>query len=41
MKRIDLRYPLVILSFYVPGLLLLIGAWLLGYTTEDVREFRK
>lgn len=39
MKRIDLRYPLAILSFYAPGLLLLIGARLIGYNTEEVRQF--
>lgn len=36
--RIDLRYPIVIAAFYAPGLMLLIGAWLLGYSTVEVRE---
>ena len=36
--RIDLRYPIVIGVFYLPGLLMLIGAWLLGYSTEEARE---
>lgn len=37
--RIDLRYPIVIAAFYAPGLMLLIGAWLLGYSTVEVRDF--
>ena len=37
--RIDLRYPIVVAGFYVPGLMVLIGAWLLGYSTAEVRDF--
>lgn len=36
---IDLRYVIVLGVFYVPGLLILIGAWLLGYSTAEAREF--
>jgi len=35
---IDLRYILPLIAFYVPGLLILIGAWALGYTTEEARD---
>lgn len=37
--RIDLRYAIVVAGFYVPGLMVLIGAWLLGYSTAEVRDF--
>lgn len=37
MKRIDLRYPIVIAAFYAPGLMMLIGAWVLGYSTDEAR----
>lgn len=37
--RIDLRIPIVIAAFYTPGLIFLIGAWLLGYSTEEARDF--
>lgn len=39
MLRIDLRYVLIIVAFYAPGALTLIGAWMLGYSTVEVREF--
>lgn len=39
MIRIDLRYVLIIVAFYAPGALTLIGAWMLGYSTVEVREF--
>lgn len=38
MTRIDLRYPLVILAFYVPWALIMIGSWAIGYSTEEARE---
>lgn len=36
--KIDLRIPILIAAFYTPGLLVLIGAWALGYSTEEARE---
>jgi len=36
--RIDLRYVIVVAAFYAPGLLMLCGAWMLGYSTAEVRE---
>lgn len=39
MIRIDLRYVLLVVAFYAPGALMLIGAWVLGYSTVEVREF--
>lgn len=36
--RIDLRYPIVVASFYAPGVMMLIGAWALGYTMSEVRD---
>jgi len=36
--RIDLRYVIVVLAFYAPGALMLVGAWLLGYSTAEARE---
>ena len=36
--RIDLRYLIIVAMFYVPGALLLIGAWALGYSTNEARE---
>jgi len=36
--RIDLRYVIVVVAFYAPGLLMLCGAWMLGYSTAEVRE---
>ena len=35
---IDLRYLIVVGAFYAPGLAMLIGAWMLGYATLQVRE---
>jgi hypothetical protein len=37
--RIDLRYVLPIVAFYVPGLMLLVGGWMLGLSTEEARAF--
>jgi hypothetical protein len=34
---IDLRWLLPVVALYAPGLLMLIGAWALGYTTEEIR----
>jgi hypothetical protein len=36
--RIDLRYLIVAALFYVPGTMLLLGAWALGYSTSEARE---
>lgn len=36
--KIDLRYPIVFGVFYLPGLMMLIGALALGFHIEDVRE---
>jgi len=37
--RIDLRYVIVVAAFYAPGLLMLCGAWILGYSRAEAREF--
>lgn len=37
--RVDLRIFIVIVSFYAPGALMLIGAWALGFSTEEARGF--
>ena len=36
--RIDLRYLIVFGAFYAPGLMMLLGAWALGYSTVEARE---
>jgi len=35
--RVDLRYVVVLLAFYVPGLLMYIGSLMLGFTLEESR----
>lgn len=39
MIRIDLRYLAIVAAFYAPGLLVLIGAFTLGYSLNEVRDF--
>lgn len=36
--RIDLRYIITAAVFYAPGLVMLIGAWMLGFDTSEVRH---
>lgn len=36
--KIDLRIPIIVVAFYTPGFLLLGGAWMLGYSTEEARD---
>jgi hypothetical protein len=35
--KIDLRYVICVLAFYVPGLLMGIGVWLLGLSGVEAR----
>lgn len=35
---INLKYFFPVLAFYAPGALMLTGAWMLGYTTDESRE---
>lgn len=34
---IDMRYPLAIGAFYLPGLLMIVGGWLLGFSLDEMR----
>lgn len=36
--RVDLRYVIVLLAFYAPGLLMYIGSLMLGFTLEESRS---
>lgn len=39
MMTIDLRYIIPIGAFYAPGLMMLFGGWVLGYSLEEMRNF--
>jgi len=38
MTRIDLRYVIPVVAFYLPGLMMLTGGWVLGFSVEEMRE---
>ena len=35
--RIDLRYVIVFLAFYAPGVMMLIGGFVLGFSIDEMR----